>query len=98
MLGAQFHANPMQGRDPVWHQPFRANFVDQRTRSIRDHNVKSALAGGKRSSESGWTAPNYEDIGFRGHGAQVHQCTKIISWQTPGPFANGKPYMPSADT
>jgi hypothetical protein len=28
MLGAQLHANPTQGRDPVGHQAFRANFVD----------------------------------------------------------------------
>jgi len=28
MLRAQLHANPTQGRDPVGHQAFRANFVD----------------------------------------------------------------------
>jgi hypothetical protein len=49
------------------------------------------MAGRKRSSESGWTTPNYEDIGFGGHGAQVHQCTKIIFGQILGPLTNGKP-------
>ena len=98
MLRAQLHANPTQGRDPVGHQAFGANFIDYWARPIRDNNFKTALAGGKRGSESGWTAPNYEDISFRGHGTQVHQCTKIIFGQTPGPIGKGKPYIPSADT
>jgi hypothetical protein len=55
------------------------------------------LAGGKRSSESGWTAANYEDIGFRGHRTRVHHRTMIISGQTPGLIGNGKSYIPSAD-
>jgi hypothetical protein len=91
MLRAQLHANPTQGCDPVRHQAFRANFIDRRARPIRDHNVKSALAGRKRSSESGWSATNYEDISFRGQWTQVHQCTKIIFGQSPEPIGNDKP-------
>jgi hypothetical protein len=98
MLRAQLHANPTQGCDPVGHQAFGANFVDERARPIRDNNLKAALAGGKRRSKSGWTSSNDEDIGFRGHGIQVHQGTNIISRQAPGPIGNGKTNIPRVDT
>jgi len=64
MLGAQFYADPTQCRDSVGHQALRASFVDARLSSICDNNFKTALAGGKRSSETGWTAPNYENVRF----------------------------------
>jgi len=64
MLRAQLHADPTQCRDSVWHQAFRASFADGRLSSICDNNFKTALAGGKRSSETGWTAPNYENVRF----------------------------------
>jgi hypothetical protein len=31
---------------------------------IRNNNLKTALACGKRRRESGWAAPDYEDVGF----------------------------------
>jgi hypothetical protein len=31
---------------------------------IRNNNFKAATASSKRSSESGWTATNYEDVSF----------------------------------
>ena len=95
MLRTQLYAKPTQGRDTVGHQPFGANFIDERAGPIRDYNVKSTLAGRKRGSESGWTAPNYEDISFRWRGTRVHHRTKIISGRTRGPIGNGKPYIPS---
>ena len=64
MLKTQLHADPPQCRDPVGHQAFGANFVYGRLVPIRNNNFKTALPGGKRGSESGWTAPNYEDVGF----------------------------------
>jgi hypothetical protein len=64
MLDSQLHADPTQCCDPIWHQAFTASLVDGRLSPIRNHNFKAAAASSKRSSESGWTATNYEDVSF----------------------------------
>jgi|ERR1039458_9141985 hypothetical protein len=64
MLEAQLHPNPTQCCDPIGHQTFTASFVDGRLSPIRNNNFKAATANSKRSSESGWTATNYEDVSF----------------------------------
>jgi hypothetical protein len=64
MLETQLHPNPTQCCDPIGHQAFTASFVDGRLSTIRNNNFKAATANSKRSSESGWTATNYEDVSF----------------------------------
>jgi hypothetical protein len=64
MLETQLHADPAQRCDPIGHQAFTASFVDGRLSPIRNDNFKTATASSKRSSQSGWTATNYEDVSF----------------------------------
>jgi hypothetical protein len=64
MLGPQLHADATQGCQPIRHQAFAASFVDGRSSPIRDNNLKAALTSCKRSSQSGWTATNYDDVGL----------------------------------
>jgi hypothetical protein len=64
MLEAQLHADPTQRYYPIGHQAFTASFVDGHLSPIRNHNFKAATASSKRSSESGWSATNYEDLSF----------------------------------
>jgi hypothetical protein len=64
VLDSQLHADLTQCCDPIWHQAFTASFVDGRLSTIRNNNFKAATANSKRSSESGWTATNYEDVSF----------------------------------
>jgi hypothetical protein len=64
ILETQLNADPAQRCDPIGHQAFTASFVDGRLSPIRNDNFKAATASSKRSSESGWSATNYEDISF----------------------------------